>query len=104
MVVQHKATDDEKSHSRTVSILICTLSPKISGSRNCTRLFGAPHLDGIERPVHKVWLRFPPFRRLTEADMWPRLAEGLIPAYDLPQLVGDAAADQLVATLADTLA
>eukprot|EP00873_Tetraselmis_striata_P038582 jgi/Tetstr1/458846/TSEL_004355.t1 len=42
-------------------------------------------------------------RGTTEADMWRRLAEGLLPAYDQPQL-SEAATDQPVATPADVLA
>eukprot|EP00873_Tetraselmis_striata_P016666 jgi/Tetstr1/436930/TSEL_025703.t1 len=73
------------------------------GRRCFTRLLGAPHLDDIERPVHQVWLRSSSFRGLTEADMWLRLAEGLLPAYDQPQPC-EAAADQPAATPADALA
>eukprot|EP00873_Tetraselmis_striata_P005355 jgi/Tetstr1/425619/TSEL_016039.t1 len=74
------------------------------GRRYCsTRLLGAPHLDDIERPIHQVWLCSPSFRGLTEADMWLRLAEGLLPAYDQPQPC-EAAADQPAATPADVLA
>eukprot|EP00873_Tetraselmis_striata_P008056 jgi/Tetstr1/428320/TSEL_018356.t1 len=72
------------------------------GRRFSTRLLGAPHLDDIERPVHQVWLRSPSFRGLTEADMWLRLAEGLLRAYDQPQPC-EAAADQPAATPADVL-
>eukprot|EP00873_Tetraselmis_striata_P044022 jgi/Tetstr1/464286/TSEL_009088.t1 len=72
--------------------------------RHCSiRLLGAPNLDDIERPIHQVWLRSPSFRALTEADMWLRLAEGLLPAYDQPQPC-EAAADQPAATPADVLA
>eukprot|EP00873_Tetraselmis_striata_P008131 jgi/Tetstr1/428395/TSEL_001833.t1 len=115
---------DEESRSRTVTNLIRTLSPKIGvqilpadvrvagegttildrqGRRCSTRLLGAPHLDDIERPVHQVWLRSPSFRGLTEADMWLRLAEGLLPAYDQSQPC-EAAADRPAATPADVLA
>eukprot|EP00873_Tetraselmis_striata_P018316 jgi/Tetstr1/438580/TSEL_027131.t1 len=73
------------------------------GRRCSSRLLGAPHLDDIERPVHQVWLRSPSFRGLTKADMWLRLAEGLLPANDQP-LPCEAAADQPAATPADTLA
>eukprot|EP00873_Tetraselmis_striata_P040624 jgi/Tetstr1/460888/TSEL_006045.t1 len=73
------------------------------GHRYSTRLLGAPHLDDIQRPVHQVWLRSPSFRGLTEADMWLRLAEGLLPAYDQPQ-PSEAATDQHAATPADVLA
>eukprot|EP00873_Tetraselmis_striata_P017139 jgi/Tetstr1/437403/TSEL_026085.t1 len=73
------------------------------GRRCSTRLLGAPHLDDVERPVHQVWLRPPSFRDLTEADMWLRLAEGLLPSYDQPQPC-EAAADQPAATPADVLA
>eukprot|EP00873_Tetraselmis_striata_P020994 jgi/Tetstr1/441258/TSEL_029509.t1 len=73
------------------------------GRRCSTRLLGAPHLDDIERPVHQVWLRSPSFRGITEADMWLRLAEGLLPAYDQPQ-PSEAATDQPAATPADVLA
>eukprot|EP00873_Tetraselmis_striata_P022281 jgi/Tetstr1/442545/TSEL_030643.t1 len=72
------------------------------GRRCSTRLLGAPHLDDIERPVHQVWLRSPSFKGLTEADMWLRLAEGLLPAYDQPQPC-EAAANQPAATPADVL-
>eukprot|EP00873_Tetraselmis_striata_P039369 jgi/Tetstr1/459633/TSEL_004989.t1 len=73
------------------------------GRRCSTRLLGAPHLDDIERPVHQVWLRSPAFRGITEADMWLRLAEGLLLAYDQPQ-PSEAATDQPAATPADVLA
>eukprot|EP00873_Tetraselmis_striata_P025276 jgi/Tetstr1/445540/TSEL_033314.t1 len=73
------------------------------GRRCSTRLLGAPHLDDIERPVHQVWLRSPAFRGITEADMWLRLAEGLLPPYDQPQ-PDEAATDQPAATPADVLA
>eukprot|EP00873_Tetraselmis_striata_P012837 jgi/Tetstr1/433101/TSEL_022433.t1 len=73
------------------------------GRRCSTRLLGAPHLDDIERPVHRVWLRSPAFRGVTEADMWLRLAEGLLPAYDQPQ-PSEATTDQPAATPADVLA
>eukprot|EP00873_Tetraselmis_striata_P019989 jgi/Tetstr1/440253/TSEL_028604.t1 len=73
------------------------------GRRCSTRLLGAPHLDDIERPVHQVWLRSPSFRGLTEADMWLRMGEGLLPAYDQPQPC-EAAADQPAAPPADVLA
>eukprot|EP00873_Tetraselmis_striata_P044213 jgi/Tetstr1/464477/TSEL_009235.t1 len=48
-------------------------------------------------------MRHLPTRGLTEADMWLRLAEGLLPAYDQPQPC-EAAADQPAATPADVLA
>eukprot|EP00873_Tetraselmis_striata_P012592 jgi/Tetstr1/432856/TSEL_022205.t1 len=73
------------------------------GRRCSTRLLGAPHLDDIERPVHQVWLRPPSFRGITEADIWLRLAEGLLPAYDQPQ-PSEATTDQPAATPADVLA
>eukprot|EP00873_Tetraselmis_striata_P045028 jgi/Tetstr1/465292/TSEL_009991.t1 len=44
------------------------------------------------------------FRGHTEADMWQHLAEGLLPAYDQPQAVGEAAVEQPAATPADSLA
>eukprot|EP00873_Tetraselmis_striata_P012010 jgi/Tetstr1/432274/TSEL_002308.t1 len=68
-----------------------------------TARFGAPHLDDIERPVHQVWLRFPSFKGLIEADMWLHLAEGLLPAYDQPQ-PSEAATDQPAATPANVVA
>eukprot|EP00873_Tetraselmis_striata_P019788 jgi/Tetstr1/440052/TSEL_028411.t1 len=73
------------------------------GRRCSTRRLGAPHLDDIERPVHQVWLRSPAFRGITEADMWLRLAEGLLPTYDQPQ-PNEAATDQPAATPADVMA
>eukprot|EP00873_Tetraselmis_striata_P034610 jgi/Tetstr1/454874/TSEL_041738.t1 len=66
-------------------------------------MLGAPHLDDIERPVHQVWLRSPSFRGLTEADMWLRLAEGLLPAYDQPK-PSEATTDQPAATPAGVMA
>eukprot|EP00873_Tetraselmis_striata_P004615 jgi/Tetstr1/424879/TSEL_015374.t1 len=63
---------DEESRGRTVTNMIRTLSPKI----------------GV-----KIYQQ----TGLTEADMWLRLAEGLLPAYDQPQL-SEAATDQPAAT------
>eukprot|EP00873_Tetraselmis_striata_P016555 jgi/Tetstr1/436819/TSEL_025597.t1 len=94
MVAQHQAMDEE-SRGLTVTNLIRALSPNKIGvqilpanvrvGRRCsTRLLGAPHLDDIERPVHQVWLRSPSFSGITEADMWLRLAEGLLPASTAP--------------------
>eukprot|EP00873_Tetraselmis_striata_P010785 jgi/Tetstr1/431049/TSEL_020766.t1 len=73
------------------------------GRRCSIRLLGAPHLDDIERPVRQVWLRSPSFRGLTEADMWLRLAEGLLPSYEQHQPC-EAAADQPAAAPADVMA
>eukprot|EP00873_Tetraselmis_striata_P039647 jgi/Tetstr1/459911/TSEL_005253.t1 len=58
--------------------------PRPPAPRCSTRPLGAPHLDDIKRPVRQVWLRSPSFRGITEADMWLRLAEGLLHLLALP--------------------
>eukprot|EP00873_Tetraselmis_striata_P007698 jgi/Tetstr1/427962/TSEL_018036.t1 len=50
-----------------------------------------------------MWLRSPSFKGLTEADMWLRLVDGLLPTYDQPQ-PSEAATDQHAAIPADVLA
>eukprot|EP00873_Tetraselmis_striata_P017616 jgi/Tetstr1/437880/TSEL_026519.t1 len=106
MVAQHQAMDEE-SRSRTVTNLIRTLSPQIgvqilpADVRVVTRRPPKPAAADTPGPIGT---RLPPTTGgLTEADMWLRLAEGLLPAYDQPQLC-EAAADQPAATSADVLA
>eukprot|EP00873_Tetraselmis_striata_P027258 jgi/Tetstr1/447522/TSEL_034902.t1 len=106
LMAQHQAMDEE-SRSRTVTNLIRTLSPEIgvqilpADVRVMTRRPPKPTAADTARPIST---RLPTTTRgLTEADIWRRLAEGLLPAYDQPQPC-EAAAGQLAATPADVLA
>eukprot|EP00873_Tetraselmis_striata_P002106 jgi/Tetstr1/422370/TSEL_013210.t1 len=111
MVAQHQAMDEE-SRSQIVTNLIRTLSPKIgvqilpADVRVVTRRPPKPAAadtaapSGIRLPT-TTGCGFAPLR--SEADMWLRLAEGLLPAYDQPHPC-EAAADQPAAASADVLA
>eukprot|EP00873_Tetraselmis_striata_P025544 jgi/Tetstr1/445808/TSEL_033449.t1 len=107
LVAQHQAMHEE-SRSRTVTNLIRTLSPKIgvqilpADVKVVTRR--APPKPAAADTAGPIGTRLPTTTGgLTEADMWLRLAEGLLPAYDQPQPC-EAAADQPAATPADVLA
>eukprot|EP00873_Tetraselmis_striata_P037588 jgi/Tetstr1/457852/TSEL_004254.t1 len=88
MVAQHQAMDEE-SRGRTVTNLIRTLSPKIgvqmlpTDVRVVTR---RPPKPAAADPIGPSGTKVSTTTGgITEADMWMRLAEGLLPAYDQPQ-------------------
>eukprot|EP00873_Tetraselmis_striata_P010253 jgi/Tetstr1/430517/TSEL_020316.t1 len=107
LMAQHQAMDEESSRGRTVRNMIRILNPRIGVQilpSDVIVVTRRPPKPTAADPTGPSGTRlYTTTGGLTEADMWPRLAEGLLPAYDQPQ-PSEAATAQPAATPADALA